>query len=159
MAQVSLFEMASQHGIIVSHMGQYLRRQVHTYDIIVDPDRGRVYRVFNSVVSDKPIFEYQIPERENHETQSMWAYQVKEALDKGWKEALKPPYTTPAKPEDPTVPEPIVPIVLDPPRAKKPLPELPPLSSPATTVGEALDAFEAEEPKAPAKKKAKGSKA
>src|SRR6478736_6995062 len=86
---ITLFELATQNGIITNHMGQYLKRQIHSYDIPVINGR-RTYRVYLGE-RDNPIFEYQIPDRSPIETQQMWAYKVKAELDKAWKESQHPP--------------------------------------------------------------------
>jgi len=86
-AIITLFEMATQNGEIVGYMGRYLKRQLHTYDIVREnssPDARRLYRVFFDHDHETPIMVYPIPERLTTQTTSMWAHQVRDELDAAW---------------------------------------------------------------------------
>ena len=88
-ARDTFFEAATQHGYVVALMGPRMFKSREHFNIILDPERGRVFRLFKSSSPDVPVFEFVIPDRDTTESTLMWRDKCKKALDKAWKEYEK----------------------------------------------------------------------
>lgn len=83
-AKFTFFEAATQHGYVMSLMADRVQKSRDFHQIIIDPQRGRVFQLFKSRDPETPFFEYVIPERLTTESNFMWRAKVKGELDKAW---------------------------------------------------------------------------
>lgn len=84
MSKYTFFEAAAQHGQIVAMMAPRMQKSKDFYNIVIDKERGRVFRMFKTARPDEPYFEFIIPDREATESTRMWGEKARRALDKAW---------------------------------------------------------------------------
>lgn len=94
-AKYTFFEAATQHGYVLSLMAPRIHKSSHSYQIIIDPSRGRVFQVFRTQYPDVPYFEFVIPERMTTESTLMWRDKTKKALDVEWTALTAPKVAVP----------------------------------------------------------------
>jgi hypothetical protein len=88
-ARYTFFEAATQQGYVVACMSKYMQRSRDVFDIINDPQRGRVFRLFRVGRPTEAFFEFVIPNRETTETTLMWNKRVAKAVEGAWNSHTK----------------------------------------------------------------------
>lgn len=91
------FELSCQHGHVLAMAAPHMDKTKHKYDIHIDPERGRVFRLFYSWL-DTPLFEFVIPDRPSSESTQMWRSRCAKEFTVAWAlhEAAPRPNTGPS---------------------------------------------------------------